>query len=234
MSNNIDFKKQVLERIKAGKISMRPKAFFVAKIISIAVLSIILLALSIFVLSFVFFSIHESGEQFLLGFGERGLMTFIILFPWWTLLLTIVFIFILEYLLHSFKFGYKIPILGIFLVILTVTAIAGVLFNLTPIHSNLLQSADKNELPIIGRIYEAVHDAHQEKGVYRGLVVSINGNKIVITHKDNDLDTDDGTWTIIAPSNFDMSSIKIGDKLYVAANTDSGGDIEAYGIQVVH
>ncbi len=209
---------------------MRPRVYFVLQIVFIVLLSIAILLLSVFVLSFIFFSLHESGEQFLLGFGVRGMLTFVTLFPWAALLATLALLSLLEWLLRYFKFGYRLPILRIFIGISAITFIASVLVTVTPLHSSLLGRAEQNELPIIGEFYEAVHDSHESQGIFRGEIMSIRGNTFIISYNNNNLDTDDGTWTVIPPTGFNLSAIHVGEIVYVAG-TLMQGSIHAYGIQ---
>ncbi len=230
MSKETEIKEQVFEKIRKGEISMRPRIYFIARAAFLIVVAIIALALAIFVLSFAFFSIHESGEQFLLGFGQRGFLAFIALFPWWSLLFTILLILLLDYLLRYFKFGYRVSVLEIFLVVLVTVIIAGVLINFTPLHSTLLNDADHDELPVIGALYEHIHDSHQTQGIYRGTIVSIQGNEFVITDIDNDKDSDDGTWTVVAPAGFAMRTLHVGEHVYIAGKLIRGL-VYAYGIQ---
>ena len=208
---------------------MHPRIYFVARIILLAAVAVITLALAMLVLSFAFFSIHESGEQFLLGFGQRGFVAFIMLFPWLPLLLTLLLVLLLDYLLRYFKFGYRISILEVFLVALAVVVGAGILINVTPLHATLLNSADHDNLPIIGPLYEQLHDSHQAAGVYRGDISSIQGTEFVIAHNDNDKDTDDGTWTVLAPAGFDMTTLRVGEPVYVAGRMILGV-VNAYGV----
>lgn len=208
---------------------MRPRVYFLFRIILMAALAVVTFALAMLVLSFVFFSIHESGEQFLLGFGYRGFLAFAALFPWGLLAVTIVLILLLDYVLRYFKFGYRVPMLRIFLIVLAGVVVAGIGINITPFHSSLLTTADSDRLPLIGSWYEQIHDSHQSQGVYRGVVSSIQGNTIVITHSDNDHDTDEGSWTILIPPGLDASMLHAGEHVYVAG-TLVQGVVTAYGI----
>lgn len=226
---NKDLKNSVLEKIQKEKISMYPKSRFIVRTGIIVLLSVVVFSCIVFVLSFIFFSIHESGEQFLLGFGTRGVITFLELFPWVTLILTLLLLLLLEWLLRYFKFSYQISIMRIFLYTIVVTLCVSILFTFTPLHSSLLKKAELNKLPIVGGIYDAIHDSHQDKGVLRGAVISIQSNSFVISHNDNDKDADDGTWNVIVPAGFDISKIHIGEKVYVAGNA-SKGVVYAYGI----
>jgi hypothetical protein len=229
MSKETEIKDKVFEKIRSGEASMRPKIYFTLRLILLGTASVLALLLAIFVLSFVFFSIHESGEQFLLGFGQHGFQAFIALFPWWSLLLTVLLILLMDYLLRYFKFGYRVSILEIFLIALVVVMIAGVSVDFTPLHSALLNSADHDDLPIIGHLYEQIHDPHEQQGVYRGTIISIQGDEFIITHNDNDKDSDDGTWTIVVPLGFSTSTLQIGESMYVAGKLTEG-KVEAYGV----
>jgi len=229
MLKETDIKERVFAKIRTGEALMHPRIYFVARIILLAAVAVITLALAMLVLSFAFFSIHESGEQFLLGFGQRGFVAFIMLFPWLPLLLTLLLVLLLDYLLRYFKFGYRISILEVFLVALAVVVGAGILINVTPLHATLLNSADHDNLPIIGPLYEQLHDSHQAAGVYRGDISSIQGTEFVIAHNDNDKDTDDGTWTVLAPAGFDMTTLRVGEPVYVAGRMILGV-VNAYGV----
>lgn len=218
----------VLEKIREGRVRMRPRAFFVARLTITILVATLVLVISALVISFIFFSLHESGEQFLLGFGSNGIITFLLLFPWATLLLDIVALFVLEWLLQSFKFGYRVSLLSIFLGIFVCSTVLGFLVILTPLHRTLLNQADQGALPLIGEMYESIRDSHSDKGVFRGSIRSIQDNKIVLVHDDSDRDEDDGTRTIILPSQY--PALNVGDRVYVFG-TPVGEVIQARGIQ---
>ena len=151
MSKETEIQQKVFEKIRAGEVSMRPKIYFIARVALLTLLAIVALTLAIFVLSFAFFSIHESGEQFLLGFGRHGLLAFITLFPWVPLLITVALIFFLDYLLRYFKFGYRVSALEIFLFALAVVVIAGIAINFTPLHATLLNLTPAGEVLVAQR-----------------------------------------------------------------------------------
>lgn len=234
MSKETDIQKNVLERIHRGEISMRSKIYFLLRIILISTASALILIGSLFVLSFSFFSIHASGVQFLLEFGERGLLKFIILFPWTSFFISLILFMILEFLIRRITPVYRYPLLRIFLWILAIGIIGSVLVNLTPLHSFLLSEADKDQLPILGPWYEQVHDSHRDQGIYRGIITSFskNGLTFVISHNDADLDSDEGTWTIVPPSGFNIDVLSIGENVYIAGQLQNNL-VYAYGIRVV-
>ena len=231
MQNEPDIKNKVFEKIRKGNIRIKPRIYFVMQVVLLVALSFLALALAVFIMSFVIFSLQESGEQFLLSFGHRGILTFLVLFPWTIFIIDILLFVIIEWLLRRFKFGHRIPVLYIFATIIGVAFIFSVIINFTQFHSFLLNKADNDELPVLGKWYESIHDSHAAQGVFRGNIISIQNNTFVMSHDDKDLDADDGTWTISLPSGSDILNLHIGDNVYVAGNV-TGGIVHAYGIQV--
>ena len=230
MKNEPDIKTKVLEKIHSGNLHKRPKAYFIAQVTLIVLLSVIALVLSVFVLSFIIFSMHESGVQFLLGFGQRGILAFLALFPWGILILDLLLFVIIDWLFRYFEFGYRVPVLRVFFGTLVLAVIGSVIIDITPLHSMLLEKADHGGLPVIGQWYETIRTSHSDKGVFRGTISSIQGNDFVISHNDNDCDADDGTWTVISQPGFKLADFSIGDKVYVAGDA-ANGIIQAYGVE---
>jgi hypothetical protein len=217
-----EIKNTVLEKIRRGDVQMRPRIYFVAQITLVATTAVLAFVASALVISFAFFSLEESGELFLLGFGLRGLVTFLFIFPWIELVIAIALIFLLEWLLRHFKWNYRLPILKTFFATLLVIFVFGLLISITPLHNNLLTIADRGDLPVVGELYENINTLHEDRGEYRGAIVSISGSEIIITHNDYDYDTDDGTWKIDVPANFDVNTLQIGDRVYVLGNPADG------------
>jgi len=208
---------------------MRPKYYFVLRLVSTITIGFLTLIVSVFVVSFVLFSVHESGEAFLLGFGKQGILTFISLFPWALVVVDIALVVFLEWLLRGFKFGYRFSLLAIFIGIFLLSIVLGVIVNFTPLHQTLLGEADRGALPFGNDVYESLRDSHANQGIFRGTITSINGNQIVITHNDGDFDADDGTRTITLPSTNSLS-FKINDRVYVFG-TSTDKTVGAYGIK---
>ena len=121
-----DIKSHVLQQIQAGKISMKPKFHHLLKIISLVVVACFTLLISSFLVSFIVFSIVESGKLFLLGFGARGFLIFFFLFPWSLLVIEIAFIILLEWLIKKFKFGYRSSLTTLILVILCISILISI------------------------------------------------------------------------------------------------------------
>ncbi|MHB0865331.1 MAG: hypothetical protein ACYC1Y_00260 [Minisyncoccota bacterium] len=227
-----DIQKNVLEKIRAGGVSMRSRAYFMRRTALLGAAAALVLLGALFMLSFVFFSVRESGVGYLLEFGEHGIGTFVTLFPWTSLTLFIACIVILEMLVRRFSFSYRFPLLRIFLWILVVGILGSTIIGFTPLHASLLSAADRDQLPLIGSWYEQIHDSHVEQGVYRGSITSIAATYFVIAHNDTDRDSDEGTWPIVPPTGFNLGALATGEKVYVAGRL-LNGVVYAYGIHVI-
>lgn len=232
MSTENDIQKKVLEKIRAGEVSMRPRYYFAAQAALIGLGILAALAVSVFALSFGAFSIHEGGEEFLLGFGTQGLATFAALFPWGLLLLSVALLALLEVLMRNFRFAYRTPVLRTFLGVGALAIIASAAVSLTSLHPLLAARADHDELPLLGPLYEQIRDSHQPQGVYRGHVVSVDGSRFVIAHDDDDHDEDDGSWVVESPAGFDTRALVPGTWVYVAGQLQNG-IVYAYGVRVI-
>jgi TM2 domain-containing membrane protein YozV len=225
----LKIRENVLGRVKRG-VPMRSRAYFVARVAASAIVSVAVLAISAYVLSFIAFSVHESGEQFLLGFGGRGIQTFLVLFPWLPAIVDIALIIFLEWLLQGFKFGYRLPLIALFAVVLIASAAIAAAIYITPFNGQLLDMADRGQLPVIGHAYEEIRDSHQGAGVFRGTVTAIDSDQITIGHNDGDHDADDGSWNVVLPPGYSTSTLSIGERVYVLG-TPSGPVVHADGME---
>ena len=211
---------------------MHSRAYFLSRAALVGAAALIMLAGALFALSFLFFSVHESGVGYLLEFGEHGIGAFVALFPWTSLLIFIACVVVLEMLVRRFDFSYRFPLLRIFLWLLILGIVGSTIIGFTPLHASLLSAADKDELPILGSWYEQVHDSHVEQGVYRGDITAITATYFVISHNDTDRDSDEGTWSIVPPLGFSTSTLTIGEKVYVAGQIKNN-IVYAYGVRLV-
>jgi hypothetical protein len=223
----------VLEKVRAGTLRRRPRWQFMLRIIATVAVSMLLFVTSAFVISFIIFSLHESGEQFLLGFGWHGIAVFLLLFPWPEALLVLGLLLILEWLLQGFKAGYRVPLLNIFVGIIGISILLGIAINFTPLHAMLLGSADRGHLPVLGESYEHIFDSHEGDGVCRGVVVSVGQNSFTIYHNDNDQDHDDGTFVIHIQPGSAVPLPHVGDTVLVFGDPEPGKYLEAEHIQLL-
>lgn len=223
-------RERILNKIKDGGVKMHSRAHYILRLTIVVVVSVVVFILSALVVSFIIFSIEEGGEQFLLGFGLRGISTFLTLFPWLLLIIDVIAILALRLILQRFQIIYRHSFVVVLVTLFIISFVLALLINLTPTHSYLLERADKQELPIFGPIYSGLHIPNEKMGQYKGEITTINGRTLTIVHNDMDYDDDDGVHEILIPENLDLQLYSVGDTIYIAGD-DEGQYIKAYGIQ---
>lgn len=230
-----DIQQKVLEQIDSGKVRMRSRLFFILKSAIVLGVALLILLLTIFLASFIFFGLRVGGHEALLGFGARGVLPFLSVFPWPLLLLDIALLILLESLLHRFKFAYRRPLLYIFLGLLVLAGTLGLLLDReTPFHDDRLEEAEQGELiEPLELIYESARQTPPEElGVYRGFVTQVEEKDFVMTNNDNDSDEDDGTWRVESIEGTEQDEVEVGDRVYVAGDREDDV-IRAYGVRVL-
>lgn len=233
MNNNNEqqnIQDNVLQKIRMNELTMRPRFYFTLKLIAFIVVAFLTTLVSIFIFSFILFSIRASSQLTLLGFGARGWYLFFLMFPWPLLFLDVVLIAVLELLLRQFRFGYKKSIVYLLLGLLVIVfALGFALDRGVHIHEGFLERADHQHLPVFGSFYKGIHrpPPHNE-GICRCVVTHINGSTLTAVDDDPS-----GTTTevrIMLPNTQATSSIKIGDRIFVVGQLEDG-EIHAFGIR---
>lgn len=230
--NPDSIQQSVLDRIRSGSVTRRSRAYFVLCMASSLALMLALLVVSALVVSLALFSIQEGGEQFLLGYGLRGVQIFFALFPWTLLLLDLALIACLELVVRGFKKTYRIPLLAIFFYLFVASVAAGAVISSTPLHDALFHRQRAGGLPVLSRAYEHVLDRHDEKGVFRGVVTAIATSTLTMVHDDVDQDHDDGKYEVRMPHGWNPMSVKTGDRVLIFGQPRPGG-LEAEHAQVL-
>lgn len=228
-----NIKEEILQKIKSGEVSMRPKYYFLLKLIVLAFITFVTFILSAVIVSYVIFSIKASGQANLLTFGPRGLYHFLLALPWLILFIDVFLIVVLDWLLKSFRFGYNSSILFLLVVTMVSITVLATLINYTSFHRSLLRRAETKNLPYAGGFYMGIRMSHGNQGIFRGEVVSIQSTStFYIKHTDMDFDGDDGLIEIFTPDNSDVFTLFLapGDKVFIAGDRIPSG-IRAYGIR---
>jgi len=224
--------KDVLEKIRTGEVEMRPKIYFLLKIIMLQLIVILTLTLSSLLLSLIIFHIYVSGKLFLLGFGLQGLFIFFMTFPWALLLADALLLLLLERLLKRFRFGYRSPLVYIVCGTLIINVGIGIAIYISPLHTNLLHRAQQKNLPIIGDYYRDMHRSPHEQGLYRGTIITLNQNDFVM-RGDVESGNEEGLVRVTVTTQMNITSfLEVGDSIFVAGVID-GSEIRAYGIKKI-
>jgi len=225
-------KENVLAKIREKRLTMRPKILFGLEAVLAGFVALVILAVSVAIVNYILFAMRVNGHEALLGFGPRGLHTFLFVFPWPLLVIDGVLIFFLEVLLRRFKFGYRSPMLYLLFALLVIAIGTGTALDRgTSMNDALLHQAEHGGLPPpFGELYEHVRaPAPHERGIYRGTITAIGTTTLTLAHDDLDKDSDETGYTVMLPPGFDTGTLTVGERVYVAGEMHDT-HIRAFGV----
>jgi len=209
----------ILEKIHNNELTLKSKTYFRLRFALLIIVIVAIVVVTLFFLSFILFSLRASGQAALIGFGPTGWQVFLALFPWKLTILEIVLILLLEYLLRSFRFGYKVPVLYLLFGVVLLMGLSAIAVDQTPLHRILLEQADQNHLPYpFGSMYENTRrPPPQGYGIYKGTITAI-GTSTATIELVNPMGI--GTTTqimVLLPASPlpDAQTIAVGEKVFV-------------------
>jgi hypothetical protein len=221
-----ELRDQVLSAIKSGHVKMRPKWHFVLRAALFATGAILLFLVLLYLVSFIIFSLRQTGVWFVPLFGSRGWFVFFRLLPWLLVLLAIIFAGILELLVRHYSFAYRKPLLYSVVGIVVIVAIGGVLT--FPLHRAPFRSARENSLPFAGPLYRGF-GLQRFNDVHRGTVTAISTDGFIL----EDVGGETSSVMITPRTHLPLGSdFETGDLVIVFGN-QSGTVVDAFGAQKI-
>ncbi|MDO8489862.1 MAG: hypothetical protein Q7S47_00425 [bacterium] len=215
---------KVVDHIKTRRIHMRPKWHFVLKALLAGLGGILLFLVTLYLGSFVFFMMQQTGVWEAPYFGLRGVHLFLTSLPWILIAVLALFWIVLEMLVRRYSFAYRQPllysVLGIFLFVVLLSYSVAV----SPFHRAVSQISDR--LPFAHQFYRD-YGHPQFRNVHRGVIREVTQNGFILfTDRDEVL-------TVVVTPRTRMSrnlSFVVGDRLYVFGDV-VGNHFEPFGIR---
>ncbi len=219
----------IINKIKNGELKMKPKWHFMLKTV-LAILAALGVAIAMFFLvGLILFILRLSGGLYLLKFGLKGVVPFFFSVPWLLLLVLIILVILLGALTRRFSLVYRRPILYSFLGFIFLALLGGFFIDKTPVHSSLLIQAEKDKLPIMGKMYRD-YGVPKTKNVYRGKVVEFVDDGFVLqTRNRKDFKISTSSKTRLRPG----IKIKQNDVVVVWGKPEKG-EIKALGVKPIN
>ncbi len=173
---------KILEAIKDKKIKMQPKWHFWLRAGLVITGVLILMLTLLYLVSFIIFMLHQTGGWFAPSFGFRGWRDLLFSFPWLLLLLSLIFIIILETLVKRYAFAYRYPLLYSVAGIMMFVLVGGFIVAATPFHDKLSKFSKENKIPLAGKFYRELGQ-RQFNHIYLGKVTELGQNEFLIENR---------------------------------------------------
>ncbi len=145
---------QILQSIQEGHIDMKPRWHFVLRTTLVAVGTMLVGCAVLYLVSFIFFMMRQTGVWFVPAFGLSGWYHFLFALPWLLIGLALIFVVVLELMVRHYAFAYRRPLLFTTIGILALIFFGGLIVaRTTPLHRELLREAEGGKLPFAGPVY---------------------------------------------------------------------------------
>jgi hypothetical protein len=170
-------KDNVLGAITEGNATMRPRWQFIIEGIAVGFAMLILFLLAIYLLSFIVFTLRQTGLWFAPALGFQGIGIFFRGAPWILFFSALLLLGFLEFLIRRYAFAYRRPLLYSLLGTIFLVSLCG--YAALPFHKPLFIAAHRNALPVAGPLYRMYLEPDLS-GVHRGIVVTSTPDGFII------------------------------------------------------
>jgi len=210
-------KDNILTKIKAGQIKMKPKIYFLAKVILIILAVIGLILLGLYFISFLIFSLRLRGTLYLPHFGWWGIKRFLLSLPWILILIILGILIGLELFAKNVAALYRKPLLYSLLILIALLIIGGLLLERTSFHPSLIRRKimPQRMLP------------PPPSNVWRGIISKIEDDQVILKNLlGQEYEIQISSSTLIVP----FEELKEGDSVLIIGRRN-GSTIAACRIQ---
>jgi hypothetical protein len=179
-------KDSILDKIKSGKLKMKPKVYFVLKNIAFVGLIVVLSAIVVYLVSFIVFALDINGAWLLTSFGVEGVISLILSLPWLLILIVLLSMVLIETCIRSFKFSYHRPLIYSVLGIFVLAIALGFCLHLTPLHSALCSCTEDEETKsVICPLYEN-YKMMNFPNFEKGIIIESGENEIEVQEQNGE------------------------------------------------
>jgi hypothetical protein len=221
--------KELLDKIKKGEVKRRPKSYFVIRSFLYALIILAILGFSLFLGSFIFFSMRATGIFFLPILGFPGLKLFLLSFPWILIVFIVLLIVLAEALLKKLHVIYSRPLLYSAIVLVVLVFFGSFVMERTRIHAGLFERAREDMLPIMGPVYKGFGN-RQIRNTCIGEVTAVLTDGLIV-------ETVDGREVKVVTSEgtncpCGLEQIDTGDMVIIMGE-EKDGEISALGVNKI-
>ena len=221
-----DFKQNILKKIKNGELDMRPHWHFVLKGLLMLVGIIVVALCVIYLLSFILFTLKQTGVGFAPLYGFKGLGMFVLSSPWLLIVFAAVFLVLLYILVSKYSFSYQRPLIYSMLGVVLLVLVSSFVIGQTSAHRSLQQFAEHNNVPGLAPLYRGVTNDRPEN-ITPGIITELNTDGFVIQSDRNN------KFTVVVSERTKKRrgvTYDVGDVVFVFGEK-SGETIRAIGIR---
>ncbi len=224
--NNIQ--DNILKKIKAGEVDMKPKWHFMLRTGMLVFGVIVVALLSIYLLSFLFFFMNQSGLTQAFGFGFRGISFFVMSSPWLLIGASAGFLVLLYFLVKQYSFSYRRPLVYSMVGVVFLVLLGSWFIQTTMTHHKVGSFLERHEVPVFSPMYRGATQERPE-GMTVGVVTELTDAGFLLESEQGEILT-----IVVTPE----TRMRPGAELVLGERAAVFGDrventITAFGVKLV-
>ena len=178
-STEYPVRQKVLDKISKREITMRSRWYFILRGLLSLIVALIMFAISVFLISFVLYLFQISDLVHLPMAGSTGYYFFLILFPWFPVIFSIILVSLIGIPFRRYPFMHIWPFIYNVIVVVVLIGLASFIIQLTPLHNRLLLYTVSRQTPLLARFYNNYSRTNDER-VITGELLSVKGNSLIV------------------------------------------------------
>lgn len=151
--HNTTLSERVRDTLLQTNPSIKPRWYFVLLGTLAIIGTLLLMCLTLFLMSFVFFILNQESIGFVPTFGIAGALAVLFSLPWIIILLIVIFVIVLEMFLRHISFAYRRPLIYSLAAIIVLTVFGGLAIARTTLHETLMERAEMSTFPLVRPLY---------------------------------------------------------------------------------
>ncbi len=181
-SDNSPLSTRIAEVLVQTNPSIRPRWYFVLLGALMTTGALLLVCLTLFLMSFIFFILNTESITFVPTFGIAGALAIIFSLPWIIILLVITFVVILELFLRHISFVYRRPLIYSLAAVSIITVFGGLLVARTTLHETLMEHAAVSSIPLMKPLYTHYSNKPPSNKLTWGRIANTTTDGFVLEH----------------------------------------------------
>lgn len=218
-----DVKHTVMEKISRGDLTMRPRWHFVVAS-SVAMFALFLLAFwLVYLESLIIFFMQGTGVAYVPVFGVHGVLVFLYSLPWLLVLLTAIFVYVIQRVMHRYAFCYSRPMVLSIVALIGFSMLGALMLAKSELHYTVLERV--KERPVLGMVYRQYGlKPHQE--VHIGTIGSTTNAGFILESRTGEI------YQVLVSdrTRSPRERLELGETVLILGAHDAG-TIEARGIK---
>jgi len=175
--NNIQ--KNILDKIKTGEVDMKPRWHFVLKSVLLVFSVVTVILVGIYLLSFILFTLRQSGVGFVPLYGLRGISVFVMNSPWLLIFSTVVSLVALQLLVRTYSFSYRQPLVYSMIGIIIFVLLGSYAIGQTQMHQQFQTFTQERKVPVFGALYKRIEENRPENIIF-GTITELTADGFIL------------------------------------------------------